>query len=444
MQGIEDTSILEDVAEAEEEYDRPEQAFNEAGVAFEPFHLKREREEGYFDSDGNYIQYKLDEVKDAWLDSLADGTSTTGSAATTASDQAGKQSAAPAQVLELDADELLTYKRRLLDFLQPQETVLAALRRLGGLQGTMHAGSDALPWKRSRKAAGSSSTSRGAPPGPGPGQASPPARIGRTVPIENREAFDRLTEYSSLLLQHGDYNIHSTPREKLVAQTDAAEAAQLQAVMGVLSTSCTSTASDTSAQTSDLETHSATFSGSAPMFASRAASHKPGAMPGRNEQEASDSMDVDFAVPSAAELAASSATEAAADAAEHAVPADPDEDIFGGAEPQQQQFPDVHGSPKQAGNQESGEAAALSVAADQVGQADTDMGLHKSGTVSSASTSALPSSQSINSGFVYDDSSGTWYNAELGYFYDATQGLYGDASSGTWYSYVDGKYQLVS
>lgn len=123
MQGIEDTSILEDVAEAEEEYDRPEQvscvhnscvscsekescchvvvlvhcrrvlpwlycvsriwpltcenlfeqAFNEAGIAFEPFHLKREREEGFFDSDGNYIQYKLDEVKDAWLDSLADG-----------------------------------------------------------------------------------------------------------------------------------------------------------------------------------------------------------------------------------------------------------------------------------------------------------------------------------------------------------------------------------
>ena len=116
MQGIEDTSVLEDLTEAEEEYDRPEQvayifdfcrltrrkfascicgsaaaykscipsmlsatecygqAFNEAGIAFEPFHLKKEREEGYFDPDGNYIQYKLDEVKDAWLDSLADGT----------------------------------------------------------------------------------------------------------------------------------------------------------------------------------------------------------------------------------------------------------------------------------------------------------------------------------------------------------------------------------
>ena len=49
------------------------QAFNEAGIAFEPFHLKKEREEGYFDADGNYIQFKLDEVKDAWLDSLAEG-----------------------------------------------------------------------------------------------------------------------------------------------------------------------------------------------------------------------------------------------------------------------------------------------------------------------------------------------------------------------------------
>lgn len=56
--------------------------------------------------------------------------------------------------MELDADELHTYKRRLTDLLQPQETVLAALRRLGGLQGTPQAGSDALPWKRARKAAG--------------------------------------------------------------------------------------------------------------------------------------------------------------------------------------------------------------------------------------------------------------------------------------------------
>ena len=72
----------------------------------------------------------------------------------TASGQAGKQSQEPAQAVEMDADELHTYKRRVVDLLQPQETVLAALRRLGGLHGVTHAGSDALPWKRARKAAG--------------------------------------------------------------------------------------------------------------------------------------------------------------------------------------------------------------------------------------------------------------------------------------------------
>lgn len=71
-----------------------------------------------------------------------------------ASGQAGKQPQKPAQTVELDADELHTYKCRLVDLLQPNETVLAALRRLGGLHGTIPAGSDALPWKRARKAAG--------------------------------------------------------------------------------------------------------------------------------------------------------------------------------------------------------------------------------------------------------------------------------------------------
>ncbi|KAL0033686.1 hypothetical protein WJX77_000584 [Trebouxia sp. C0004] len=168
MQGIEDTSILEDLAEAEEVYDKPDQAFNEAGVAFEPFHLKKEREEGYFDADGNYIQYKLDEVKDAWLDSLAEG-----------------------------------------DF-------LACLP--GGDKTT-------APQPPSREYGSAASIS---------------TRTGRTVPVENRDAFDSSQSTLACLLQHWDYNIHSTKREQIAAETDAGEAAQLQAVMGVLTTACTS------------------------------------------------------------------------------------------------------------------------------------------------------------------------------------------------------------
>ena len=80
----------------------------------------------------------------------------TSSSCELAAPQTSKQSTGPVnqQLIELDADELLTYKRRLLDLLQPHETVLTALRRLGGRLEGGQAGADAMPWKRSRKSAG--------------------------------------------------------------------------------------------------------------------------------------------------------------------------------------------------------------------------------------------------------------------------------------------------
>lgn len=44
--------------------------FNEAGERMEPFNLKGEREEGYFDKTGNFIWRKEDNRTDAWLGSL--------------------------------------------------------------------------------------------------------------------------------------------------------------------------------------------------------------------------------------------------------------------------------------------------------------------------------------------------------------------------------------
>ena len=48
--------------------------YNEDGVAvpIEPFNLNREREEGFFDSDGNYVEYRLEGMTDAWLEELAE------------------------------------------------------------------------------------------------------------------------------------------------------------------------------------------------------------------------------------------------------------------------------------------------------------------------------------------------------------------------------------
>lgn len=258
-----------------------------------------------------------------------------------------------------------------------------------------------------------------------------------------REAFDRLTEYSSLLLQHGDYNIHGTRREQVAAETDAAEAAQLQAVMGVLTTACTSTASQDSSQTNALESTSGAVDipgqgqWRVDATAERAVPDDgAGAMPSMSARGDVDGMDVD--VPSVAELAGSdpAAAAAAAAAAEQTVPADPDEDIFGG--------------PQEAANEAAADTGQQS--AIQIATASVPTSALTSHTQQAEATSArhpfthgaeLSDTQDIGSGFLYDETSGTWYNADLGYYYDASQGLYGDASSGQWYSYKDGTYQLV-
>ena len=46
--------------------------YNEAGqpIPIEPFNLVRERDEGYFDADGNYIEFRLSDISDAWLEGL--------------------------------------------------------------------------------------------------------------------------------------------------------------------------------------------------------------------------------------------------------------------------------------------------------------------------------------------------------------------------------------
>ncbi len=48
----------------------------EDGVKLEPFNLKQEREDGYFDDDGNYVEHKRggaggedENDKDAWFES---------------------------------------------------------------------------------------------------------------------------------------------------------------------------------------------------------------------------------------------------------------------------------------------------------------------------------------------------------------------------------------
>ncbi|KAK9830311.1 hypothetical protein WJX72_010947 [[Myrmecia] bisecta] len=215
LDGLADTeeaSILDDVAAAEEEYEEPEELYNEAGVPIEPFHLKKEREEGYFDADGNYIEYKLDGLSDAWLDSL-EGTAQTG--ANQARDGQGLVPVAQ----ELDEDDVRSYKKRITDMLQSGETVLQALRRLGGTQEGHPP--KRTPWKRARKQAVGQQQEKSVRSL----HHSPERPVGRTVPEENRETFDKLTEWSSILLDNGDYSIYNSTQEEILATLPPAQPA---------------------------------------------------------------------------------------------------------------------------------------------------------------------------------------------------------------------------
>ena len=64
--------ILDDVSAAEAEYEAHQGFWDNSGIPIEPFHLRQEREAGFFDDEGNYVAFR-DEVEDAWLESLPKG-----------------------------------------------------------------------------------------------------------------------------------------------------------------------------------------------------------------------------------------------------------------------------------------------------------------------------------------------------------------------------------
>eukprot|EP00891_Asterochloris_glomerata_P003074 jgi/Astpho2/3074/Aster-x0561 len=444
IQQAESQSVLDDAADAEE--DDPETAFNEEGIPFEPFHLHREREEGYFDAEGNYVSYRTDVVKDAWLDTLGEGTANEAltnpifKPARHAEDTKGKAPAAQPEP-ELDEDDLLNLKRRMLDLLWPAETALDALRRLGGQQGAGSASrADALPWKKALKRGGlrrhegvQDRVSRAAEGGatadleqhahpvdmdtdasPAVLPASQSAGSGRaitqTVPPENRASFDRLTELSSILVNHGDLLVHSKSRERLQREVDRAENGALEAVLRLISRGAGPSSGAASSGGATGTESDASASGRPP------AAHEPAA-----EAPASMESMLDAAV-AACEAGLQVAPNQ--DVSEADPAADPGNDIFGGPTASNTAAQDKHDVAASASEQ--AQTASL---ASPSGQAQTKM--------LSTDAAAIPvqSAPESSDDFTFDENTGTWYSQEQGYFWDAARQLYGDASSGQWYSW---------
>uniref|UniRef100_A0A6N2KJL4 OCRE domain-containing protein n=1 Tax=Salix viminalis TaxID=40686 RepID=A0A6N2KJL4_SALVM len=168
-----------DASAAEVAYEENEN-FVEDGIQIEPFNLEKEREEGYFDAEGNFVEYiNENEIKDAWLDSVQVDERYVGKTSVASINEDDDKD----DGRDLSSEEIGMMKSRIANLLEPGETVLQALRRLKG---------------RSNKSKEKMST-------------------------ETQLLFDQLTEDANKLLDHGEYNVYHDKREVFKREAEGYE-----------------------------------------------------------------------------------------------------------------------------------------------------------------------------------------------------------------------------
>ncbi|KAK9096867.1 hypothetical protein Sjap_022364 [Stephania japonica] len=150
--------------------------FVEDGIQIEPFNLDQEREEGYFDAEGNFVEYVSEkEIKDAWLDNLEIDPSL----AKRNSDGVKTEE----EIEDLSSDDIGKIKRRIANALEPAETVLQALKRLKGTSKD----------KKDR------------------------------MSEETKLTFDQLTEDAMKLMDNGEYNVYEDKKEVFEREAEGYE-----------------------------------------------------------------------------------------------------------------------------------------------------------------------------------------------------------------------------
>lgn len=485
MQAMEDTSLPDDVRDAEEDCDVTEQMSWDMGFPIEPFNLRRERELGYFDADGNYIEYRLDKLEkgDAWLDNLKDDVDVDEALAQRLLNRVEEVSP-PA----LDEDSIVAYKKRIINLLLPGESISDALRRLGRRrnrdEGYPHrarrhkrpqAAALAPPGHKTDQEQGQSGA--GPPQGEGarrPSQAlneengARSSTIGSTphstpsissaLPEDNRIAFDKLTEYADLLLSHGHYDIYNIKKELLekdVWQHEEEDRTKPQGSAGVDGDAGPSSSGAVRRNEGGPCVSAEGVPDSHDELTNRMS--LDGGEPRTSEDRAVSQEDIGgkeegTAGPRSAEEWLASWR---APGGEDQEDGDDDIDMFGG------DVDDGH-RPRWGGESERGRDDVMNEASraggghraassqNTVGNQD-DVGEVAVGGAAGAVVDGVQKDEgqveeveSVLAGFKLDEGSGYYYNSDLGYYYDPVTSLFGDAASGMWYRYISGRYELVA
>ncbi|VAI32018.1 unnamed protein product [Triticum turgidum subsp. durum] len=145
--------------------------FIDDGIEIEPFNLEQEREEGYFDENGNFVEFaRGNDMKDAWLDNVEVDTKFAG--------KVQKKKGKEEEFQDLSSDDIGKIKRRIANMLEPAETIIQALKRLKS----------------------TSTDNRG------------------RMTEGTKRIFDELTEAAMKLMENGEYNVYSDDRETFVRE----------------------------------------------------------------------------------------------------------------------------------------------------------------------------------------------------------------------------------
>lgn len=165
-------------------------------IKITPFNMKEELEEGHFDKDGNYFLKKEEEIRDGWLDNI-DWVKIKAQEKPKASaeDDSDSDSDLNAEAI----NELDCYKE-MIEFMQPHETVLQAIKRLGGKSSSRaNASSRWIKKKKEDKAVESDSASASS----------------NEAAENNTQKMLALTELADKLLHTGRMEIYTVTYEKL-------------------------------------------------------------------------------------------------------------------------------------------------------------------------------------------------------------------------------------
>jgi CD2 antigen cytoplasmic tail-binding protein 2 len=186
LSAVADTDLVDDVQRIEEELEVEE----EDGIKLEAFNLIEERQKGYFDDAGNYVENEKDEegdATDAWL--ASDEAKTVDAATLEKIKEQERQLAEAEEAAPLTAVQLARLQWQISKILKPGETVAGGLKRLGGALG------------QHRRPIGKRANKRNKPESISETQAQLPDP-------KDKEQFDQLTEAASALVDSGETEVY--------------------------------------------------------------------------------------------------------------------------------------------------------------------------------------------------------------------------------------------